>query len=479
MFAKVKSFLFTHSSDNQVIVKNTFWLFLGELFGRVIRVFVVILIARYLSIADYGLFSYVLTISAFLTIFTDIGIGAVVTRESAKDKSLRKVYLATALGIKFVMIIISIALVFSFAQDITKINGIAPLLLPLSFLFVFDSLRDFIGSFIRSLEKMELEAYVKIVTNSVLGVIVVIVLLNQATTYLLIWAYAIGTGVGLVLSLFYVREYLSRIFFSFDRSLVKKIIFTALPVGMLMVLGALMLNTDMIMLGWWTSAEEIGYYSAALKIIMVLYVIPNLISSSIFPSLSRYDKDNIQKFREVFERGITLSLAIALPFCLGGVVVAKPLLISLFGGQYEPAVTTFVILLLSLPIVFTTTLFSNGLFALNLQNRFIIFVLIGLVSNIVFNWLLIPVMGIMGVAYATILSQLISNSLLWIFMKRSVEFKILRHLPRILLSATLMSLVAVLLSSFNVFLVILLCLVFYLILLYALKEPCINIRRNF
>jgi len=72
MIRKITSFLFENRGTRQRIVKNTFWLFAGELFGRVLRAVIVIYAARALGVTEYGIFSYAVTLAAFFSIFSDI-----------------------------------------------------------------------------------------------------------------------------------------------------------------------------------------------------------------------------------------------------------------------------------------------------------------------------------------------------------------------------------------------------------------------
>ncbi|MEK7590294.1 MAG: oligosaccharide flippase family protein, partial [Patescibacteria group bacterium] len=80
MFLKIKNWLFSNQTISQTIAKNTFWLFSGQMIGRLLRAAIVIYAARVLGAASWGAFSYALGIAAFLTIFSDIGINALITK---------------------------------------------------------------------------------------------------------------------------------------------------------------------------------------------------------------------------------------------------------------------------------------------------------------------------------------------------------------------------------------------------------------
>ena len=84
---KILNLLLENQTIKQTILKNTFWLFIGQVMGRILRGFLVIYSARVLGAADWGIFSYAIGLVAFLTIFTDLGINALITKNTAGLKT--------------------------------------------------------------------------------------------------------------------------------------------------------------------------------------------------------------------------------------------------------------------------------------------------------------------------------------------------------------------------------------------------------
>ena len=55
---KIKNFLFKNTNTKQTIAKNTFWLFFGEIIGRILKLGIVVFATRKLGVEGWGLFSY-------------------------------------------------------------------------------------------------------------------------------------------------------------------------------------------------------------------------------------------------------------------------------------------------------------------------------------------------------------------------------------------------------------------------------------
>ncbi|TSC82965.1 MAG: Lipopolysaccharide O-side chain biosynthesis protein (O-antigen transporter) [Parcubacteria group bacterium Gr01-1014_19] len=413
MFKFLFNFLLKNRTVGQTIAKNTFWLFFGQITGRLFRAAIVIYAARVLGAASWGAFSYALGLAAFLTIFSDIGINALITKETSRNPELRNKYIATAFWTKLVLLGLLIAGVAVALPYLTNIPEAAIIMPILMFVFAFDTLRDLGSAISRAMEKMEIESLIGVFTNLAIVVLGFIFLTFTPTSQSLAYAYAIGSGLGLLAIWFVLREYFGNIFSNFDKKLVKDILATAWPFGLMGLMGAINLNTDIIMVGWMRSAAEVGFYSAAQKPVLLLYIIPTLLASSIFPVMARMAKTFPGAVAALLEKAIAGVILCAIPVVILGVIFAGPIINILFGPEYFPAINTFRILIFTVLIVYPSAIIGNAIFAFDAQKSFVWFVMVSAVGNILLNFLLIPIWGIEGAAISTLITQLITNFLIW------------------------------------------------------------------
>lgn len=428
MLKKLKFFLLANTSVKQTITKNTIWLLIGQFTSRLLRAAIVVFAARVLGVASWGAFSYALGIATFLTIFSDIGINALITKEATRNPELKDKYLATAFFTKLGLVLLFFLGIITFFPYLSRIPE-ATLIMPiLIFVFVFDTLRDLGSALSRALEQMQIEAGIQIFTNFAIVSLGFIFLNFHKTSAALAAAYALGSGLGLIAIMYALRPHFKNLFKNFRRELVKPIFVTAWPFGLLGLLGVIMLNTDIIMLGWLRSPEEVGYYSAAQKIIQLLYVLPTLFSVSLFPVMARFTKTNPLYVRAMLEKTLALVILCALPIAILGIVFAPAIIGLLFGGAYLPAVLAFQILMLSVLIVYPGGILGYAIFAYDEQKNFIVFVIVATVVNVLLNLLLIPSFGIEGAAAATIITQLITNILIWRKIKSITELTVLSRI---------------------------------------------------
>ena len=208
MLKKVKALLFHNTSFRQTVAKNTFWLGVSNIGGRLLRAIIIIYAARVLGAEGWGAFSYAITFVAFLTIFTDSGINAIVTREAAKGTSREEQdeLLGTALRLKLVLLALGVILVIFLGPILTKVESAIPLLPIVSLVLIFDTLREFGFSVIRARERMEWEAMLFLFTNLALVGFGFFFLLIRPSALGFTYAYTLGTGLGMAATFIFLRR---------------------------------------------------------------------------------------------------------------------------------------------------------------------------------------------------------------------------------------------------------------------------------
>ena len=470
---KIKDFLFQNRNTGQTVVKNAFWLTVGQLGTRLFRALIIIYAAIVLGTSGYGVFAYALGLAGFFTIFADIGIGHILTRNISKYPERASYYFVTSLWIKIFLLFITGGFIILIAPYFSNIEAAKALLPLVALLTVFDGIRDLSIAFFRGMEKMQFEALITAFTNIAITIFGFVILLVSPTVMSLTISYVLSAGAGTLLSIFLLREQFAGLFKFFRIKLLKPILFSAWPVALVGVLGVFMLHTDILMLGFFKSPEDIGLYSASQKIVQLLYMLPGILATSLFPSISRLvGKASHEKVKVLMERGITIVFLIALPLTIGGIILGKNIIHFLYGSEFLLATVTFQILILSTLIMFPGYLLSNYIVAHDKQKKIAFIVGFGSLGNVFLNALLIPPFGIIGAALATVCSLLIYNGLVWRVAKKINNFYTLRYLKTVVVAAVLMGFLSFALNIFgaHVLINVILSAAFYFTTLILLKE---------
>jgi len=478
MFKKIKEFLLTNRTTRQTVAKNTFWLTVSNVGGRLLRAIVIIYAARVLGAEQWGIFSYAITIVAVLTLFIDFGINAILIREAARtpEKQRRLEITSTSFFLKLGLLVIGVAIVLFIVPRFTTLSAAKTIFPIVAAILVFDTLRQFGFSIIQATEKMEREAGLYFLTN--LGIVAfgLAFLQFSRTVESFSYAYAIGTGIGMMATFYALRDSFKKVFTYFNPSLIKPILGACWPFAISSLLGMFMINTDILVIGWLKSATDVGIYSAANRIIQLLYIIPSIVAASALPAFARLAVKDPIKMREALERVVSLVFIIALPAAVGGIILGQPIMAGLFGESFSPGTIAFQVLLLTILIDFPAVILSSALVAYDRQKNLIVYAAIGGGLNVLLDFLLIPRFGIAGSSVATLIAQFVSNVYLWHTARSLIQFEVLPHL-KIAVFATLgVGILTALFAALHLHFVAIVAIaaIAYLSLLLKLRDPLLR-----
>jgi O-antigen/teichoic acid export membrane protein len=195
--------------------------------------------------------------------------------------------------------------------------------------------------------------------------------------------------------------------------------------GLVAILGALYSKVDITMLGVMGSDKIVGLYSNAHKGIDVILTLCAAITATFLPRLSIYGKDNKQELEALLNLGFKVVTFISIPAAIGLFIVAPQLTVLLFGDGFAAAATTMRIFSVLIIIRVYGDLFAYQLLiAMGEENKRVIVALIATIVNIILNALLIPKMLQNGAAIASIVTELIMNGVIFIYVIKKFRFNL-------------------------------------------------------
>lgn len=479
---RVKDFFFQNQSVKQTIIKNIVWLSGGVTVSRALRALMLIYAARVLGPVGNGIFSYALSLAGVFTFFSDIGLSALLTRELVKRSGDRD-YLATSLILKVGLVGLTTLFIGFISPFFTSIPEVKPLMIIMAGLVAFDSIRGFLFSISRSENRMQFESAFEIITEILITGAGLFVLFNFPTVSNFALGYVLASGAALLCLVVAMRKYFSDIFTRFKKELVVTILYSAWPFAIIGVFGIFMTNIDSVILGFFRGAADVGLLAAAQKPVTMLYVIPGFLYATLFPFFSQFVRDKEKdKLTILVRKSVIISIGLALPIVLGGLLVATALMNVVFGPEYRGAVGAFKILLLTLVPIFPGMILSSTLLAEDKRGVFIKSSLAGAAVNVVLDIILIFYYGLIGSAIASLFAHLTVNTIFLRELAKNHDLNIWHDMRKIFLALLVMLVCVYIMVSLSLplLLIIPLAAVIYFGLLFLLKEKIIKeIRAGF
>jgi O-antigen/teichoic acid export membrane protein len=471
----LKKFLFKSTGSKQIVLKNTIWIFCGDVLGRLIRMGLVIYAARNLGLEGWGTFSYATSIGIILMTFSDIGLYGLITREIVQKKENYRTFVSTALVLKVILLSASVLLIILFGPIISHVPGTKRLLLVIAATSLFDALNELGFCINRASERMERETIVKTITNVVILVSGIILLKINLAPISLALAYALGSASGFIAIAIIVRKQVTELWVKIDKNLFRTIFHMTWPFALITLIVIALGNIDVYMIGIWKNAKEVGLYSSVQRIYSFAAVIPSTITAVTFPLMSRIALDEI-KFRAVLEKTISFLLFLGAPIAIGGILLSKELVVLVFGQDYALSVPVMKVLMVLILPSFPFTFLSSAIFARNKQKELASVYFWGIAINIICNLLLIPTMGALGAAIATFFSTTVMTVVVWLKLKKINYFEVMPALAKIFFPLLIMSCTVLILKYLQVYVVanvLISGLVYFLALIYF-KIPIIK-----
>lgn len=192
-----------------------------------------------------------------------------------------------------------------------------------------------------------------------------------------------------------------RLFRSFDRAYAVRTARQAMPLVLSSLLGLVVFNLDLIMLRFMRDAESAGYYAAAYALIGLLLNVGIAFYLNLIPGLSRLRADRTA-FHALYGSATMLAIVFALPVVVGGTLLARPLIHTVFGEQFAPAAGPLVPLLFSAGLTIIRFVPQALVIAADRRRDVLWINVLGAIASVALNIVLIPRYGIMGAAASTL-----------------------------------------------------------------------------
>ncbi|HVF39699.1 MAG TPA: flippase [Gemmatimonadaceae bacterium] len=213
------------------------------------------------------------------------------------------------------------------------------------------------------------------------------------------------------------------------------------------LLRSLIVTFDVMLLGLIATNRDVGLYSAAYRVCILVTTIAVATHVVFQPAISRASLGTSRGLTEVFGRSISLTSAVVLPLVAGGMVLSAPLLTLLFGAEYAPGYRAFSILLLSIGLLALHGTAHNVFVALHRTRLEAIIFGAGAAVNIALNLVFTPRFGIVGAAGATLAAEAMILIASAIALRRMGVIPAPHGLVRTALAAALMVAVLLLLRD--------------------------------
>ncbi|MFH0952233.1 MAG: flippase [Patescibacteria group bacterium] len=405
------------------VARNTIIQIVGKVIGTILGFTVVILLTRYLGTEGYGQYTTIIAYLGFFSVIADLGLYLIVVREISKPGADEKYVVGNILSIRliFAVAILAAAVLISFLMPYPPIVRIGIIVGTLSFLFVAVN-QLLVGIFQKHLV-MSRVVIGEIAGRLVLLGLVIWMVASGFGLLLIIGAVVAGSLTNLLVVMWFTRRFV-RLSLRFDYAYWRKILIMTWPLAISVVLNLIYFRLDTVFLSIFQSSHDVGLYGAAYKVLEILVTFPNMFVGLILPILSYQAIKNREKFITVFQRSFDFLVIGALPIIVGGIILARPIILLVGGSSFVDATVIFQLLLIAIGFLFLGALSGHTIVAINKQRKMVWGYLTVATIGLVLYLVLIPRFSYYGAAVGTITTECLIALIGFVIILRTMKFRL-------------------------------------------------------
>jgi O-antigen/teichoic acid export membrane protein len=391
------------------LIKDGMVVFLGNVLSQGLGLLLMVVISRDIGPTQLGLFATALAFQSLLVLMTDLGVSTslikFVNANAGNSKDVC-IYIQIGFFYRLIAILVVAFIGLNLAEQIAiRFYNIPELEDMLWVAFagsIFLTLHSFIVMYLQAVQQYVTRAVFLFITNAgkLMVIFYYLYYMNGESITGLLWMSSIVPGTISVFFFYRIySEFLTRWFTLNEYTAhLKKMFSFSIWVFLSSLAVVFMMRIDQFLLLKWSTPEQVGFYSVALQLAMVLPLVTESINTVLLPKASQlHTKESLSHYFRYMIKVVPIFVVfILLSF------PSRFIIEFLYGHEFVEAG----VLLQWLIIGFSLSLLINPIsllfYSMNKPHYLSILNLIQLIIAIVLNVILIPQLGPMGAVTSTI-----------------------------------------------------------------------------
>ena len=390
--------------------------------GFVVSVWVV----RYLGPENFGLLSYAQSLILLFAGIASLGLDGIVVRELVKDETKREVLLGTAFGLKLIgalLIFPILAVAVQFTSNDDKTNLLVFIIATATIIQSFDVIDFYYQSKVLS----KYIASSNAVSMALSSIFKVALIFNDAPLI----AFAIMVAFdAVVLAIGHIFCYVNisrlRLFnWRFELQVAKDLLKDSWPLILGSIAASIYMQIDQVMIKEMMDSESVGYYAVSAKLSAIWLFITIVVTKSLLPSIisAKATSEDVYFFRVQYLYSILVKIGFLI--CVTITLFSTEIIEILYGERYLDSTPILNVYVWSTIFVYLSNASTSYFLAENMKFHACMRLIFGAIINVVLNIYWIEYYGLVGAAYATLISYAFSSYFYnLIFSRTRINFKI-------------------------------------------------------
>jgi O-antigen/teichoic acid export membrane protein len=399
---------------------NFLLLSLGEFTAKLLTFASFSHMAKVLGPWYYGLLEFTLAVLVFFTVPVDLGLGSYGAREIARNPQNSERLLHEITGLRLLLALCSM-LALGILIMTTHRGRDLKLLLMLYGLSLLGG-PFLLQWFFQAHDRMQWVALASIVRQAGFATLVYL-FCNSRTDVVRIGIFECVSVAGVSAFCMYVTSRKMHIRWAWPEVHIRRLLThlkEAWPIGLTELAWAFMWYFCTVLLGFIFSDASLGWFGASHRALMALHTFVWLYFFNLLPSISRCIYLPNERLLDLMDSSMRFTAWVGL-FAAATLTVVSPLLLTLiYGAAFVDGWHSFSVLVWMLPVAMLSGHHRYILLGYNQQQRLLYCTAAAAVAAIALSFLLVPLYGGVGAAWALLLANIIHFALTYFSVKQLI-----------------------------------------------------------
>jgi len=433
--------------DTRLIAKNATALGISGILAKAITAVVGIFVTRYLGPGPFGDYSTAYAFAGTFILFAELGISQLMVQESSRNLAVLPKYFGNTLFFKSIMSIICFICMIIFMFPAGYSTTVKFMIVILGLAVCFNALNQSVYNYFQAVQQMVLAAGFQFLNTVLIGVLTMLVILGGLGVVAITFTHLLSYIIISVLIYLALR---GKIKPQIETNSLPAMVKKGLPFGIHRIFYYIFFQLSILVLSLTTTNVEVGIYSAAYKLVLMLIFLPSLMTSAVYPALYQLGESDKDRHQNTIEKVFKILSAVGIAGSVLIFVLAGPLTEWLYAGKFNESIPILMIVSWFLALECMSFSLGDVLTTTNRQWQRTLIQGSALLILFILIMVLNPVLGIYGAAYALIIVEGYIFFGYYILVRRGVyKIRIWRQLPVVILASVLMALIAWILNDLN------------------------------
>ena len=356
-----------------------------------------IVLARMLGSKDFGYFSFAFAFASIFAAFTDLGTNTLILKDISNNPLRTSSHINNILALKTIlslMVFIAILLYSVFSPSVDFI------VILFSISLIISSFLDPFNSLFRAHKQMHYESLVMFTWR---------LLIVAASSFTLYYFHAglhviatifIGAAVtSLVLSFIIGKHTYDLRMETLNPGIWVSLLKASIPFGLVIISGTLIMRFNTVLLQHFRGAEEVGWYSAAYRLIEGSLFIPSIFVASVAPFLFQHFS-SLRLHKRIFEKALAVLLVISSVIATVLYLFADNIIGVIYGKQFSNSVAPLRITSLAIVFIYCNELLLYFFLSREKHYSMVWTYIVTIIVYAAICLILIPAYGFIGASWS-------------------------------------------------------------------------------